>query len=442
MRRRRSWRGIWGDWGMFKPLSQVELGLRCLAIKDGTHGTHPRVSEGVPLLSAKNISGFGEISFDETDDLISEKEYEAITKSFPLETGDVLLTVVGSLGRSALFTGQKVAFQRSVAFLRPDQKQLVPRFLYHAVRHEGFKRQLTRRSNATAQAGIYLGELARCVIPDFNIGEQQAIADILDTLDTQIRQTEAIIAKLQQVKQGLLHDLLTRGIDANGQLRPPREQAPELYKESPLGWIPREWEMVALEDVADVSRGKFTHRPRNDPRYFGGVHPFIQTGDVAISGGGIVTRYFQTLSDKGVEASKEFPAGSVAVTIAANIADTGILGVPMYFPDSVVGVVVNSGVRNRYVELVIRSAKRRLDARAPQSAQKNINLQDLRPLPVPLPSYGEQNLIAERYETFDTRLTKEKDAVDKLKQQKSGLMDDLLTGRVRVTQLTDQQLAS
>ena len=68
------------------------------------------------------------------------------------------------------------------------------------------------------------------------------IAEILDTLDTTIRQTEAIIEKLKQVKQGLLHDLLTRGIDANGELRPPQSQAPHLYKDSPLGWIPREWE--------------------------------------------------------------------------------------------------------------------------------------------------------------------------------------------------------
>ena len=77
------------------------------------------------------------------------------------------------------------------------------------------------------------------------IAEQVKIAEVLDTLDTTIRQTEAIIEKLKQVKQGLLHDLLTRGIDANGELRPPQSQAPHLYKDSPLGWIPTEWDVAA-----------------------------------------------------------------------------------------------------------------------------------------------------------------------------------------------------
>ena len=88
-----------------------------------------------------------------------------------------------------------------------------------------------------------------------SLGEQQAIGEILDTVDTAIIQTEAIIAKLKAVKRGLLHDLLTRGIDANGELRPPQAEAPQLYKESPLGWIPREWEVRALRECSQISSG-------------------------------------------------------------------------------------------------------------------------------------------------------------------------------------------
>ena len=71
--------------------------------------------------------------------------------------------------------------------------------------------------------------------------QQRRIAEILSTLDEAIEQTEALIAKMQQVKAGLMHDLFTRGVTPNGRLRPTREQAPGLYKESPIGWIPREW---------------------------------------------------------------------------------------------------------------------------------------------------------------------------------------------------------
>src|SRR5690606_17855660 len=89
------------------------------------------------------------------------------------------------------------------------------------------------------------------------------IAQVLDTLDTAIHETEAIIAKLKAVKQRLLHDLLTRGIDANGELRPPQSEAPHLYKPSPLGWIPKEWQIEsvvkACSDVVDC--------PHSTPHY-------------------------------------------------------------------------------------------------------------------------------------------------------------------------------
>jgi type I restriction enzyme S subunit len=100
-------------------------------------------------------------------------------------------------------------------------------------------------------------------MPD--VGEQRKFAEVLDTLDTTIRQTEAIIEKLTQVKQGLLHDLLARGIDANGELRPPQSQAPHLYKDSPLGWIPREWDASAVAAEFDVCSG-ITIGPHRAPR--------------------------------------------------------------------------------------------------------------------------------------------------------------------------------
>ena len=103
---------------------------------------------------------------------------------------------------------------------------------------------------------------------------------------------------------------------------------------------------------------------------------FIQTGDVTSAEGGVLSSYSQSLNKRGVSVSREFPEGSIAITIAANIAGTAILGFPMYFPDSIVGAIVKPPHSTRYIELCIRRAKPRLNARAPQSAQKNINLED------------------------------------------------------------------
>lgn len=308
-------------------------------------------------------------------------------------------------------------------------------YFVHALKQ--FEARLKSKTNGTGIPHVDREVLEGLQLYKPGLAHQRVIARVLDTLDTALRQTEAIITKLKQVKQGLLHDLLTRGIDANGELRPPQPQAPHLYKQSPLGWIPKEWEVRCLGEIADVNRGKFTHRPRNDPAYLGGAHPFIQTGDVAASAGGYVHAYSQTLSDRGARVSQEFPAGTIAITIAANIADTAILGRPMFFPDSVVGAVVKEDANVRFVELSVRRAKATLDARAPQSAQKNINLQDLRPLPIAFPSCDEQDAIAERYEAADTRLSAEVNTASNLRQLKSGLMDDLLTGRVRVTPLLE-----
>lgn len=95
------------------------------------------------------------------------------------------------------------------------------------------------------------------------IEEQQAIGEILDTLDTAIHETEAIIAKLKAVKQGLLHDLLTRGIAANGELRPPQAEAPHLYQQSPLGWIPKEWEVSTVGEQFEIQLGKMLDGQKN-----------------------------------------------------------------------------------------------------------------------------------------------------------------------------------
>jgi type I restriction enzyme S subunit len=272
--------------------------------------------------------------------------------------------------------------------------------------------------------------------------EQQKIAKILSTVDNLIDKTKSLIDKYTAIKQGMMADLFTRGIDMTtgdtsnakgGKLRPSVEDVPELYKQTELGWVPKEWEVIDLGSIANVDRGKFTHRPRDDARCYGGDHPFIQTGSVTKAKGGFITEYKQTLSEFGRSVSREFSAGTIAVTIAANIADTGILNIPMCFPDSIVGVNVDEDkALIRFVEITIRRNKQRLDAIAPLSAQKNINLEDLRPLKLALPALSEQIEICKRYEANERLIQKEADYFEKLKKQKKGLMQDLLTGKVRV----------
>jgi type I restriction enzyme, S subunit len=254
------------------------------------------------------------------------------------------------------------------------------------------------------------------------IGEQRKIAAILSSVDEVIEKTVAVIDHLQIVKEAMMQELLTRGL-------PGRHAR---FKKTEIGQIPDEWQVERLETLATVERGKFSHRPRNDPRFFGGSVPFIQTGDVAGSGGRI-ENYTQTLNDEGVKVSRVFPAGTIVITIAANIGDTAIAMFPVAFPDSLVGIRACERIDREFLELVLRTRKEALEQAAPQNAQKNINLETLKPLLIQVPPPDEQLEIARVIATLGERARVETTVLRSCRSLKSALMAVLLTGELRVT---------
>ena len=245
--------------------------------------------------------------------------------------------------------------------------------------------------------------------------EQRKVAQILSTIDNLIDQTGKVIAKLKRTKSGLMHDLMTRGVDERGNIR---NEKTAKFKNSSLGRIPDDWQIVPLSQIATLDRGKFTHRPRNDPRFYGGKYPFIQTGDVTNSNGRI-TKHTQTLNERGLRASKRFPKGTIVMTIAANIGDTAITDYEVSFPDSLVGIIVHSGVNYEYVEYALKTRKNDLNTISTQSAQKNINLQILNPLQIKLPkTEKEQTLIATLLNMIQQNVDIEKQYQNKLQKIK------------------------
>ena len=145
--------------------------------------------------------------------------------------------------------------------------------------------------------------------------------------------------------------------------------------------------------MGSLDRGKSKHRPRNDPKLLGGNHPLIQTGDVANCNGYIKT-YTATYSDLGLAQSKKWQSGTLCITIAANIAKTGILTFDACFPDSVVGFLPNAQVTTEYVRFWLSFLQKILEDKAPESAQKNINLAILKSLEIPVPDIEKQRLFS------------------------------------------------
>lgn len=268
------------------------------------------------------------------------------------------------------------------------------------------------------------------------------IAHILDTLDIAIRETEAIIAKLKAVKQGLLHDLLTRGIDANGELRPPQAEAPHLYKESPLGWIPKEWALKMLGQVLSEPTRNGLYKQRQ----------FHGRGPLMIQMGGLFAgeaATFETASRVQVTPFELnsfglatgdllFARRSLVFEGAGQCVIVRDLPEPATFESSIVRVRVKTDEAHpEFVCQFLRghaSGKQRRTL-IRQVAVSGVSSQDIRELFVPLPPPHEQTLVMTRLDGIQYRIDSEQASFGKLRSQKAGLLDDLLTGRVRIAPL-------
>lgn len=178
-----------------------------------------------------------------------------------------------------------------------------------------------------------------------------------------------------------------------GKLKPPKPLDAVNTDLAPFE-LPVGWAWARFPELGTFGRGKSKHRPRNDNALFeGGTHLMIQTGDVARSQG-VIETHTSKYNDFGLAQSMKWPAGTMCITIAANIADTGILSFDACFPDSVVGFIPAELFENaRYFEYFVRTAKANLLEFAPATAQKNINLEILTSVLIPLPPLAEQHRI-------------------------------------------------
>jgi type I restriction enzyme, S subunit len=176
------------------------------------------------------------------------------------------------------------------------------------------------------------------------------------------------------------------------------------------------WDFFKFGEVGKLERGKSKHRPRNAPELLGGPYPLIQTGEVAGSGGYIKT-HTQTYSEIGLKQSRMWSKGTLCITIAANIAKTGILTFDACFPDSIVGFTPNNHVKVEYVQHWLSFLQKILEESAPESAQKNINLKILSNLEIPIPPFELQEKfveISEKLNQLKTHQNQSKQEIDNL----------------------------
>lgn len=367
---------------------------------------------------------------------------KATLKYTALRKGDVVFAASGEtheeIGKAAVFIGDESAYAGGDTLIFRPNEGVDPLFLGYAVNSASaarFKAKYGQGSSVIHIAGSHLEHLPLFVPA---LAEQRRIAEILDTLDEAIRTTEALIAKLEQVKKGLLHDLLTRGVDDNGELRNP-ERHPEQFKDSPLGRIPREWDVASIGQRMAVRGGKrlpaghsyaeastrlkylrvtdffqrnYSFRELIDlrPQTFNALRRYeICDGELYLSIAG-------SLGYAGVYRSDGLHR-TILTENAARLVPATVLEPPF------VAYQLNSSPVQRQIEM----------QKGTGGGVPKLALFRIEQLQLTWPSVEEQRAIVDRCQEVDTRIGIELETSKKLCRLRVGLMDDLLSGRVRVS---------
>jgi len=337
------------------------IGELCLDMQSGySCSSNKRTATGVPHLRSQNITAEGQLTWEGVK--FVPLKIAAENDSYALRRGDILFNNTNSVelvGKTCLFDSAESAhYSNHTTRLRVDGTRVLPRFVALSL-HQLFKRGHFAKicTRWVGQAGVSTTLLKEVEIPLLPLEEQERIVGEIDSY-------QKVIDGARQILAGY-----------NPQLD-----------------IDPGWETVRLDEICEIKRGRFSHRPRNAPEFYGGRYPFLQTGDVVRAKGRSVT-HTQTLNERGLAVSKLFQPTIVLITIAANIGDTALLTYPACFTDSVVGLIPNGRVLPEFLEFAMRGKKQTLDSLAPQAAQKNITVETLREIEIPLPPMDEQKRI-------------------------------------------------
>ena len=337
---------------------------------------------------------------------IDEDVYEKISR-YTISSDDIYVSIAGSIGKVGIIPSciDGANLTENAAKIT-NIKGINQKYLCLFLKSEFAQYQMQSATIATTQAKLALFRIESLTFPLPPLSEQQHIVERIEELFAKLDEAKE---RLQEVadsfavrKAAILHKAFT------GELTKQWRWENGVSDES--------WEEKKLGEVGVLERGRSKYRPRNDERLFGGIYPFIQTGDVA-NADMFIEKHSQTLSDFGMQQSKLFAKNTICITIAANIGKVAILSYDSCFPDSVVGLTTDEKNSYKYVYYYLSTQQKELESKAPATAQKNINLKVLNDLDIPLPALSEQHEIVR-------------------------LIDDLLARERAAQQATEQALAS
>ena len=388
--------------------------------------------KGLPFINLMDVFDKSIIK-EEPKGLVEANSIEL--ERYKLEIGDILFVrssvKLDGVGKVCLVGNNlgKTIYSGFIIRFRQNIKNLDGIFSSYYLNSGSIRKQILKKATLSANSNINQESLKTILINVPPLSQQRKIAQILTICDDIIEKTEAAIAKYQAMKQGLLQDLFTRGIDVKtGKLRPKQEDAKHLYKESGLGWIPKEWECVDFSKVSIVNQGlqmaiSERYKESGENRYLY-----------------ITIQYLNDINNEGNRFYIQNPPESVICrkedVLMVRTGNTGMI------VTDTEGVFHNNFFKIDYVKDVLKKylvyyLKRFEIQNMIMNYAGTTTIPDLKhgefyKIPFLKPTKKEQSLISNSLESIDEKIQTEQSALSKYQQLKTGLMQDLLSGKVEV----------
>ncbi len=268
--------------------------------------------------------------------------------------------------------------------------RLLPKFAHYVLISENTRQHFEAAATGVGYPAVGDKEFNALAIPLPPLSEQQRIAAYLDAscaaIDAAIAAKRSQLETLDALRESIVQRAVTQGLNPAAKMKP-----------SGLDWVsdvPAHWQVRQIKRTCSLVRGQFTHRPRNDPALYDGPYPFVQTGDITAAGK-YIRSYSQTLNELGLSVSKQFPRGTLVMSIAANIGDVAILDFEACFPDSMIGMIPGPKTNLDFLFYLMRAMRDIMLRSAVQSTQLNLNYVRIGTNFAPFPPLKEQSAIAE-----------------------------------------------
>jgi len=298
------------------------------------------------------------------------------------------------------------------------------------------KKQIYKYVEGTTRTALRFNQLKNFIVPLPPLPEQRKIAQILETVDNAIEKAEKIIEKYKRIKQGLMQDLLTKGIDEKGNIR---SEKTHKFKDSPLGRIPEEWEVVRLEEISN----KIIDGTHYTPQYTDDGIPFLRIVDLQSQSINLDSVIRISQQEHKILSKRCLPEyGDILLSKNGTVGISKVVNWTWEF-SIFVSICLIKPKHERVVNIFLKYfldsewIKKQILKRTKQLSVINLHLEEIRDFLIFLPPLSEQKRIAEIFTQIDQAIEKEEKYKQKLERLKKGLMEDLLTGKVRVNKLVE-----